>query len=284
MPAQGNAWFGGPGVVIAFRPEVNGYAAVDVVNQSWPDAMGDPKSDRLTFGAWAVGQFGPFAFPGCLSRAGQHAWSWGPGRTIAEGHRGFIRIRTSYVFGTKDNAPIFPEGYDPLAEMMFVSRAVFFLFEVPGVICYFNPNGEVLRNSASFRELWEDCRKQEKLPLALWMNIRFFTLNEKLGFMDTVGNSQLEIRDVEGIFPKVKYDPGKVDYYLRNVTHYLLDLGRELQTGEAIDGPDEDDLSWTMEVLDDGVIDPTRRVLRLYPKANRRDVREALAALRRSPS
>jgi hypothetical protein len=31
-PAQENWAFGGPTLVIAFRPDVNGYAAVDVVN------------------------------------------------------------------------------------------------------------------------------------------------------------------------------------------------------------------------------------------------------------
>src|SRR5262249_50828707 len=157
-----------------------------------------------------------------------HAWSWQAGRTTPEAHRGFIRIRMSYVFGGKDEAPIFPEHYDPLAEMMFLSRAVLGVFKAPGVICYFNPNGEVLRDFPSFRELWDTCRQQKKIPLPLWMNIRFFYLSEKLGFMDTVGNDQLDIRDVEAIFPTEIYDPGDIDYYLRNVTHYLLDLDREI--------------------------------------------------------
>jgi hypothetical protein len=281
-PAQENWSFGGPTLVIPFLPRANGYAAVDVVNQPWPDTMGDPNSDAMTFAAWSMGHFGPFAFPGSLARARQHAWSWQPARTIPEAHRGFIRIRTSYVFGGNEDAPVFPEDYDPLAEMMFLSRAVLALLKAPGVICYFNPNGEVLRDYPSFHELWHTCREQEKIPLSLWMNIRFFNLSEKLGFMDTIGNGQLEIRDVEAIFPMAKYDPGDIDYYLRNVTHYLLDLDREIQTGEAIDGPGESGLSWTAEVLDEGVIEPPRQVLRLYPKASRKHVREALAAVGRS--
>jgi hypothetical protein len=277
MPAQESWCFGGATLVIAFLPEANGYAAVDLVEQPWPDSMGDPKSDSMTFAAWSMGHFGPFAFPGGLARARQHAWSWQPARTIAEGHRGFIRIRMSYVFGGADDAPVLPENYDPLAEMTFVSRAVLALLEAPGVICYFNPNGEVLRDRQSFRQLWYACQEQQKIPLPLWMNIRFFNLSGKLGFMDTVGNGQLEIRDVEAIFPSAQYDPGDIDFYLRNVTHYLLDIDREIQSGEAIDGPGETDLSWTIEVLEQGVIEPPRRVLRLFPKASRKAVREALA-------
>jgi Domain of unknown function (DUF4261) len=283
-PAQENWCFGGPTFVISFLPEVNGYAVVDVVNQPWPDTMGDPKSDSMIFGAWSMGHFGPFAFPGGLALARQHAWSWQPGRTIPEGHRGFIRIRTSYVFGGTDDAPVFPEDYDPLAEMNFLSRAVLTVLKAPGVSCYFNPNGEVLRDLPSFAEVWFACKEQQKIPLPLWMNIRLFNLNEKLGLMDTVGNGQLEIRDVEAIFPTAKYDPGKIGYYLRNVTHYLLDLDREIRSGEAIDGPEESNLSWTTEVLDQGVIEPPRRVLRLFPKASRETVREALAAVGRSPA
>ena len=76
--------------------------------------------------------------------------------------------------------------------------------------------------------------------------------------------------------PFDQYDPSNVDYYLRNVTHYLLGLGRSLKTGEEIDGPGESNLSWTMEVLDQGVVPPPRRVLRLFPKAIRAAVRQAL--------
>jgi hypothetical protein len=280
-PAQENWAFGGSMLVVDFLPEVNGYAAVDLVNQPWPDSMGDPKSDSMTFAAWSMGHFGPFAFPGSLARARQHPWAWQPAQSVAESHRGFIRVRISYVFGANKDAPVMPAAYDPVAEMMFLSQAALALLKAPGVICYFNPNGEVLRDYDSFRQVWDACTEQQKMPLPLWMNIRFYNLSEKLGFMDTVGNGQLEIRDVEAAFPSAKYNPGDIDYYLRNVTHYLLGLDREMRSGEEIDGPGESNLSWTMEVLDQGVIEPPRRVLRLFPKASSKAVRTALSAVGR---
>jgi hypothetical protein len=281
FPAPEEWAFRGPTVTIPFLPQVNGYATVDLVDRPWPDAMGDPKSDPSIFGAWSMGFFGPFAFPGGLTRARQHAWSWPAGRDIAESHSGFLRIRLSYALGAKEDEPILPADYHPVAEMMFLSRAVLALFKVPGVLCYFNPNGEVLCDEQSFRKVWEPCAERRQLPLSLWTNVRFSKFSESLGFMETVGNAQLDIRDIEAVFPMNRYVPADVDYYLRNVTHYLLELDREMQTGEDIDGPGETNLSWTMEVLDEGVIAPPRRVLRLYPKASLDTVRAAVSAVRR---
>jgi hypothetical protein len=60
----------------------------------------------------------------------------------------------SYVFGSKKDALTLPEDYDPVAEMQFLSRAVMALLKAPGVICYFNPNGEQLL-AAKFKSPWK---------------------------------------------------------------------------------------------------------------------------------
>jgi len=135
LPPHEEWAFGGPTLIVPFRPKVNGYVAVDLVNHPWPDAMGDLKSDPMTFGAWLMAHFGPLAYPCGLARTQQHARSWPAGRAIPEGHRGFLRIRLSYGFGASDHAPIFPAVNDPLEEMMFLSRAVLSLLKAPGVIC-----------------------------------------------------------------------------------------------------------------------------------------------------
>lgn len=80
------------------------------------------------------------------------------------------------------------------------------------------------------------------------------------------------------VYPKKQYDPNTIGYYLRNVTHYLLELGREIQTGEAIDGPGERGLSWIAEARDEGLVTPPRRALRLFPKSDAIAIRSASAA------
>ncbi|MDJ0847938.1 MAG: hypothetical protein QNK04_06055 [Myxococcota bacterium] len=41
--------------------------------------MGDPQREPLLMGAWSMGHFGPFAYPGGLERAAQQCWGWAPG-------------------------------------------------------------------------------------------------------------------------------------------------------------------------------------------------------------
>ena len=72
--------FGGPSLVVDYRPEVNGLVSVDIREGQWPDGMGDPKSDPMLFGAWTMGQYGPFTFPGGLQRAQQQLWAWPEGK------------------------------------------------------------------------------------------------------------------------------------------------------------------------------------------------------------
>jgi hypothetical protein len=271
--------FGGPGLVVSYRPEVNGYVEVDLVGGRWPDTMGNPTTDLEVFGAWSMGYFGPFAYPGGLERAIQHARAWDGANIIGEDHRGFIRLRLSYNFGLPD-APVFSGDCDPTSELRFLSQLALAILEVPGVRCYFNPNGEVLLDQNRFGRLWVAALAQQQLPFPLWMNIRYFNLSDSLGFMDTVGNGQMDVSDVEAIFPLSHYHPNDVDYYLRNVTHYLLEAKPELKTGETIDGPGEHNLSWTLELRDDGVVQPPRKVLRLYPQASSIAVNDALAGLK----
>ncbi len=276
IPAGADLQFGGPSIVIPYRPDMNGCVAVDVVNQPWPDTMGHPQDDPMTFGAWGMGQFGPFTFPGGLERAVQNAWGAPECKSLVAQHQGYIRFRMSYVFGAGLSALMMPAGCDAVAELVFLNRLIDAACLVPNVLCYFNPNGEVLRDARQFGATLRGCEEQGRLPLLLWTNVRMYDLNESLLFMDTVGNEQFDRPDVEAVFSKTSYEPDDVAHYLRNVTHYLLDSKREIKSGESIDGPGESGLSWTIESSEKPVVAPPRNVLRLYHRSVASEVRGAL--------
>jgi Domain of unknown function (DUF4261) len=266
---EGSDWaFRGPSLTLAFRPEVNGSVAVDTVDRPWPDPMGDPKTDPMLFGAWAMGNFGPFTFPNGLKRAAQHSWGWPEGKTIPDRHTAFVRILASYVFGGEPKAPIFPPDYDPLAELEFVTDVALAVLRLPGALCYFNPNGEALRTAESLEASREFGRERALPPLDAYCNVRLFNVDDGWLVMDTVGNGQLgmpDLPDLEACTRKDrKYNLQQVDAFLRDTTLYVLRRGEVLRDGDTIDGPGG--VRWRAWNRRNGLIDPPRRTLRFFPQ------------------
>ncbi len=259
--------FGGPSLVVDYLAESNGLVAIDVVDQRWPDHMGDPKEDMMVFGAWTMGHFGPFAYPGGLQRAGEQSWSWEPGRTIAQQHTAFLRIRSSFALGAEDDEPVIPEDYQALPELEFATNIATALLNVRGALCYFNPNGEVLRDQDGLRESLNYGWAHKLPPLDVWSNVRLFNFNDEWSLMDTVGNGQLDVPDVEACFHSEHYDFQEVDNFLRNVSLYLLNHGEIVNDGDTMDGPGQ--TVWHAQNCNDGVCDPPRHVLRWLPRDNR---------------
>ena len=259
--------FGGPSLIVAYQPETNGLVCVDIVDRPWPDHMGDAKTESITFGAWAMGHFGPFAYPRGLERSAQQCWGWEPGRSIAERHNAFLRIRSSYVFGALDDTPVMPSDYDPLPELEFVTRLASSLLDVPGALCYFNPNGEMLLDQDSLRETLNYAWSNGLPPLDAWSNVRMFNVNEEWSLMDTVGNGQLDIPDTEACFHSESFDFNEVANFLRNVSLYVLRHGEVFSDGDTMDGPGG--VHWEGRLFEAGISDPPRRVLRWLPNDDR---------------
>jgi hypothetical protein len=260
--------FGGPTLIVAFRPDINGYAAVDAVDRPWPDHMGDPNTESTLFAAWTTGHLGPFTFPEGLKRARQHSWGWPEGATIVNRHCAFVRIQVSYVFGARDDTPIFPKGYDPLAELEFVTRIALAILRLPGALCYFNPNGEALRDARGLEDALAFARQQDVPPLDIFSNVRLFNVANGWLVMDTVGNGQLglpDLPDVEACMLKDRnYNPQSVDPFLRNTTQYILQRGEIFRDGDTIDGPG--DVRWRAWPGRTALISPPRRTIRFFPE------------------
>lgn len=263
----------GPAVLLAFRPEVRGTVTVDVVDHAWPDDMGHPQTAPDLFAAWGMGYFGPGTYPGGLQRAVQQSWRWEGAEEAVGRHRAFVRIRCTYAIGAEPDAPVIPEGYDPVEELRFLTSVMQTLLKHPKAICYFNPNGEVLLPPTLCRELI-DHNTRHGLPfLDLWTNVRMFRLGDGWLLMDSIGNSQVDRQDHEVAFPEDRFQPEDVDVFLRNLSLYLLEKGPVVQDGDTTDGPGE--TRWQARELSEGVSSPPRNLLRWLP-VGVRGVPEAL--------
>jgi hypothetical protein len=273
----------GPSVVVAYRPDVNGYVAVDATDHRWPDHMGDPKADLEVFGAWSMGQFGPGTWPGGLERACQHSWGWPDGRSVPLQHQAFIRIRSSYVFGGDKDAPVMPSDYNALQELEFVTRIAAALVRLPEVLCFFNPNGECVRSASQFLDALNQHTSAEQMPLDVWSNVRFFRFEDtkpEWALMDTVGMSQLDAPDHEACFPLDAYNPSEVDNFLRNVSVYVVEHGPVIRDGDTVDGPAN--AKWQGSNIEEGCIAPLRKVIRWFPLDGRKVPAELTEQLKAS--
>jgi hypothetical protein len=255
--------FGGPTAVVDYRREVNGLAAIDTIDRQWPDGMGDSKKETMLFGAWAMGNFGPFAYPNGLLRATQQAWSWPEAKTTVPRHRGFLRLRTSYVFGAGPDAKILPPNYDPRHELDFLVELAQCILKHPAALCYFNPSGEVVASAKRVEDSIVFHRKHNLPPFDLWSNVRLFNLTADWLMMDTVGCWQLDIPDHEAAFPKEKFTPDDVSSFLRNAALYVLNKGREIKDNDTMDGPRN--TRWQAVRFADPISDPPRQVFCWIP-------------------
>jgi hypothetical protein len=266
---EGAGWLGGfPGVLVDFRPEVNGKVAVDLIDRPWPDHMGDPQSDPDLFNAWSMGSFGPFVFPGNLSRAAEQSVVWADGAMHAVGHHtGFLRLRVSYVFGLDpedEDATVLPDDHDPIAELDFLIRLSMALLQLPGALAYFNPNGEVIMPGEEMADSLLHAAGVKLPPLDLYGHVRLVRLHDEDGWllMDTVGLEQLGIDDHEIAFPPGAIEADAGAAFLRNLSMYLLHNGPVMEEGHTVEGPGG---KWIAFDPGESIFAPPRPVLRWFP-------------------
>ncbi|EMI52143.1 DUF4261 domain-containing protein [Rhodopirellula sallentina] len=271
--------FLGPAVLLNMDEDGSGKIVVDVVDRPWPDEMGDPNSEseteRKIHDAFGLGNFGPLNSPGSLKRAGEQSWVWEDGRDVGDQVKAFVRVRSSYVLGQDDDAPILPDDYEPFDELALVTEIAAAVTEMPQAICYFNPNGEVLRDLTTLNESFEYAEENDFPPLDLWANVRLFRLDDGWASMDTVGNGQLDLLDVEACFHAESYDFAEVEQFLRLVTCFLEESEEPIETGDSMEGPG--DVIWRVWQVDSSIGSPQRSVLRCFPQDGR-EVPEKYAA------
>ncbi|TWU42853.1 DUF4261 domain-containing protein [Novipirellula artificiosorum] len=259
-------------LVLKYREDVGGHLLVTPCRSPWPDDMGDPDESPERFVAWSLGQFGPLAFPGCLQRASEQSWGWEGGADVVPLHTAHIRLLISYVLGMEEvdgedddeDIPLVPDEYDAMGEMQFITRAVTALLELPQAICYFNPGGEVLRDQTGLRQGLNYAWNHELPALDMWTNVRIFKADEEWSLMDTVGNGQLDLPDMEAIYRADQFEPADVERFLRNASLYMLTSEEEVEEGDTADGPGE--ISWLAMECAEALSDPPRPTIRWAPQ------------------
>ena len=267
-------------VAVPYRPDVNGYAWIDVVSGSWPDKMGHAEVDPEVFAAWGMGYFGPGAWPGCLERACQHSLQWPDGRFLPLQHRAFLRIRCSYLFGADGEAPVMPKDYEPFQELKFVTRIAVALVRLPEVLCLFNPSGECVRDAGGFLDSLSYHESVSLPPLDVWSNVRFFRFTDmkpEWSLMDTVGMIQLDAPDHEAWFESGAYAPGEVGNFLRNASAYVMKHGPVINDGDTMNGPGN--ANWQAFGVKEGRVVPPRPVVRWFPLDQRKAPAELTASI-----
>ncbi|TWU51341.1 DUF4261 domain-containing protein [Rubripirellula reticaptiva] len=257
-------------LVYDYRSEVGGHLLVTPSDSVWPDDMGDPDESPERFVAWSLGQFGPLAFPGCLRRSSEQSWGWEEGEQKVKQHTSHIRLLISYVLGAEeaaddeDDLPLIPDDYDPLDELNFITRAVTTLLEADEAICYFNPGGEVICDESGLRRGLNHAWSHELPPLEMWTNVRLFNATETWSLMDTVGNAQFDLPDLEAIFDCKKFEPSEIETFLRSASLYMIENDDDVEDGDTADGPGG--LTWVAMECYDALSDPPRETIRWVPQ------------------
>lgn len=260
--SESETWqISGPSLLVPYRPEVNGFCSIDIVDRGWPDSMGDPASDPTTYMAWVTGQFGPFTFPGALERARAQCWNWPEAESLVTRHQAFARLRHSYAFGAAEDQPMVPADCQPLDELRHAVGLASKIMNLEGAIALFNPNGECLY---SLPEVEAALTRSDRTDMQeLWCNVRMFSDGRGNLIFDTKGLEQVDLRDHEVVVRGGKCDEQEIVLFLRNVAAYVIGQGEVIGDGDTVDGPGGK--KWKCTYRDESTLPGPRPVLSWAP-------------------
>lgn len=231
--SEGPYWLSGEGcLMFESGSGANGGVAVELFHRAWPDSMGSPETDPELFMAWSMRQFGLATFPFGLARAG--AQSAAP----RSDHVAFVKLNLSYIFGADDDALVSPEDRDVQAELSRLSALAAPLFELPGAVAWFAPNGEVLTEPAVAREKLEQQAAGAHVP-DLWVSTRAYS-SGKHWLVETVGVGTLGAKstpyDHQVLLPDLGLDGDVVIRFVQELSGAAR-LGSDEVPSEPVLGP-----------------------------------------------
>lgn len=249
-------------VVLPDLPEA--LVILDVFDKPWPDHMGSPDTEPDLFSAWGMGYYGPFTFPGSFERAVHFAKTDHQSVEFAKNHNAFIRVKTTYP-RNNDTDPIVPQNYNPIKELMALTAFLQKLLDHLPASIYFNPAGELLLSKQQVDGIMDFCNKENTYHLSLWTNSRLYNWDDDFMFMDSVGNEQFDLPDIEVIIPKEgEYDLTNVSNFINDISMHSIDSFINLEDEEMFEA--FDGTKWEILSSEKSLTDPPRNTIRLYPE------------------
>ncbi len=101
-------------------------------------------------------------------------------------------------------------------------------------------------------------------PLDMWTNVRLYQATETWSLMDTVGNGQFDLPDMEAVFLADNYKAAEVEEFLRNAALFSLREDNDFEDGDTADGPGG--VVWLAIECDEALADPPRPTIRWIPE------------------
>lgn len=301
-------YFWGPTLAVEYQsksePLLNGQVYIDYINEQWPDDMGEKNKEILA--AWTMSHFGPYAFPGGLWRSTKQSWSWQEAEDKVSNHCSYVRIRLNYI-SPKGNPNLKPEidrtklspdylqfeaelddetnelldeleeksptipldMINPVEELEFMTEITLELLKHENAICYFNPNGEMLLTYDLLKDKYDYAINNQLPALTSWINIRLVNIKKNIYLMDSVGNDQLDIHDIEVLFNNEDFEFADIDNFIRSLSQYIFDKKVKIADYGEFEGPNESKwLAFNIEFKKDfeNLYPPSRETLRLIPE------------------
>ncbi|MEW4563584.1 hypothetical protein AB1K70_13710 [Bremerella sp. JC770] len=235
---------GGGDVLRGKLPHDGPDVVIEVVASAWPDKI-EPEQD-----------LGPFTRSGALERACKFNMNWTNAAEVAHQHQGVILVRMVQPEGAASEKPT-----EVLAQLIAVAKVSRAIGTLPDVAGYFCPGGEIFVPIEVLDEILQASKVAGFPPLDLFANLRLSWLDDRWIIFETMGNTQLGMRDFEVYADSKQHDLNDIAAWLRRWSWQHLTAENALEDGTVTQGPG--DASYDVLYADDALLAPKRSVIRL---------------------
>ncbi|MEX1041604.1 MAG: hypothetical protein WDZ51_13280 [Pirellulaceae bacterium] len=226
---------------------------VETLPHPWPDST--DLHDR------SAEEFGLGTEPWGLQRSLEQCWVWDTASAAVSRHQAVVRVRresTGAEGGVLDTPQVTARDVTQLIRQALAAATL------PGVLAYFQPAGEVLLPPHVVAEMLEHATIAQIPPLDLWSNIRLSWLTDDWSLVETIGNIQLGLPDVEVYYEHDRQETNDVAALARSVSLRMLQEESAPKTGESFETHAGG--RFVVKAANENLLPPNRPIARLLPE------------------